>query len=76
MQFPHIIRPQQSKRRSSARGFSVFLSYCGEMADNSVAQVQHASCIIARVKWEKREERRLIFFLHRTNIVHSLENDR
>jgi len=46
MHFPQIIRPQQSSRRSSAMGFSVFSSYCGAIAARRVAQVQHASSLI------------------------------
>ena len=46
MHFPHISLPQHSSRRSWAMGFSVFWSYCGVIADNNVAQVQHASSII------------------------------
>lgn len=48
IQFPQMTRPQHCNRRSCSVGFSVFSSYCGEMIDKSVAQVQHASSIIMR----------------------------
>lgn len=53
MQFPQITRPQHSKRRSCSVGFSVFSSYCGEMTDRRVAQVQHAWSIIVTGSVEK-----------------------
>lgn len=46
--FPHVTRPQHCNRRSCSVGFSVFSSYCGEILEKSVAQVQHASSIIIR----------------------------
>lgn len=47
---PHITRPQHSKRLSCVRGFSVFSSYCGVMADKRVAQVQQASSAILKLE--------------------------